>query len=98
MRIHIAFIDLHMPNMDGHELMTYIRSEYPLVRMVAITASTSLTDAMNTFDAGAMGFIQKPVQTESSLRYFRLACWETDLWLKQLKQLSGERKPKGAAL
>ena len=52
-RIHLAFIDLHMPRMDGHQLMAYIREEYPLLRMVAITASTSLTDAMDTLSTGA---------------------------------------------
>ena len=95
-RVHLAFIDLNMPRMDGHELMAYIRDEYPLLRMVAITASTSMTDAMDTLSAGAMGFVQKPVKAEHLHRYLRLACWETSLWLQQLKQLGADaRSAKG---
>jgi CheY-like chemotaxis protein len=97
-RIHLAFIDLHMPRMDGHQLMTYIRDAYPLIRMVAITASTSMTDAMDTLSAGAMGFVRKPVKAEDLKRYLHLSCWEVNLWLQQLQQLGADaRAAKGHA-
>ena len=70
-RIHLAFIDLHMPRMDGHQLMTYIRDEYPWFAWSRLQPVPQMTDAMDTLSAGAMGFMQKPVRAEHLQRYLR---------------------------
>lgn len=70
--ISIALVDMMMPDMDGYQLMRTIRSDVSLnqVKLVAVTAQAMPGDKEKCMDAGADGYISKPVDVEQLLQLF----------------------------
>jgi putative two-component system response regulator len=68
----LVLLDLHMPEIDGFEVMRLVREHTPPHREVpilVITADSSQTARRRALDAGARDFVSKPFDTvELSLR------------------------------
>jgi CheY-like chemotaxis protein len=58
--IDIAFLDYHMPGLDGVATLTALKLEKPNLRVVIITSSQEATLAERARTAGADGFLKKP--------------------------------------
>jgi DNA-binding NtrC family response regulator len=56
----IAFVDLHMPNVDGLEVLAHIRALSPQTAVVIITAYGSAATAVEAMKLGGVDFIEKP--------------------------------------
>jgi DNA-binding NtrC family response regulator len=56
----IAFVDLHMPKMEGLEVLGHIRTLSPKTAVVIITAYGSAANAVEAMKLGAVDFIEKP--------------------------------------
>lgn len=56
----IAFVDLHMPKMEGLEVLAHIRVLSPKTAVVIITAYGSAANAVEAMKLGAIDFIEKP--------------------------------------
>ncbi len=56
----IAFVDLHMPNMQGLEVLAHIRALSPKTAVVIITAYGSAANATEAMKLGAVDFLEKP--------------------------------------
>jgi DNA-binding NtrC family response regulator len=56
----LVFLDLKMPGMDGMEVLTRIKKEWPKIRVVIITAHGTIESAVEAMKLGAVDFIQKP--------------------------------------
>jgi len=56
----IAFVDLHMPKMEGLEVLAQIRTLSPKTAVVIITAYGSAANAVEAMKLGAVDFIEKP--------------------------------------
>jgi len=56
----IAFVDLHMPKMEGLEVLGHIRTLSPKTAVVIITAYGSAASAVEAMKLGAVDFIEKP--------------------------------------
>ena len=69
-----AIIDMMMPQLEGIELMRFMRSEKRLMRIpvMMITSETDLKLMANSFAAGVTIFLPKPFTTEQFLSTFRL--------------------------
>ena len=63
--IDAALVDLLMPQMNGMELLEQMRSDYPWVRVVILTGSGGVQDAVKAIKLGAVDFIEKPYETEN---------------------------------
>jgi DNA-binding NtrC family response regulator len=63
--IDAALIDLLMPEMTGMELLERMQTEYPSVRVVILTGSGGVQDAVKAIKLGAIDFIEKPYETEN---------------------------------
>jgi DNA-binding NtrC family response regulator len=63
----LALLDLHMPGMGGLEVLRRIRSKYPRVRFIIVTAHGTVESAVEAMKLGAVDFIQKPC-TPSDIR------------------------------
>ncbi len=61
-----VLLDIHMPTMDGHETVRYIREQLGLVDLpvIAMTASAFDEDRIAAFDAGMSDFVAKPFKSE----------------------------------
>lgn len=59
-RPHLAFIDICMPHVDGHEAARRIRSFYPKIGMIMISTMPTLENVQTALESGAAGFVVKP--------------------------------------
>jgi DNA-binding NarL/FixJ family response regulator len=58
-RPDITLMDLQMPDLDGVEAITLIRSEFPNARIIVLTTYTGDVQALRALKAGACGYILK---------------------------------------
>ncbi len=56
----IMVTDLKMPEMDGFDLMRKVRSQYPEVQIICMTAHEASYSYHDVVNAGAMDYITKP--------------------------------------
>lgn len=56
----LVFLDLKMPGMDGMEVLRRIKSNWPRIRVVIITAHGTIQSAVEAMKLGAVDFLQKP--------------------------------------
>ncbi|MCQ9329755.1 response regulator [Pelistega suis] len=59
-----VILDLGLPSMDGHTLLTKLRNEGNLTPILVLTARDSLSSRVQTLDIGADDFIPKPFMVE----------------------------------
>lgn len=57
---HIAFIDIQMPKMNGHDASQHIRQQNPNTRIIMISALSTRDNVQQSMQAGASGFVVKP--------------------------------------
>lgn len=64
--IDVALIDMMMPDMDGYEMISVIRSNPSLRQMplVAVTAQAMLGDKEKCLAAGADDYVSKPINVD----------------------------------
>jgi YesN/AraC family two-component response regulator len=56
----IAFIDIDMPRMSGHEVAVEILRTNPQIKIIMVSALASLENVQNAMQSGAAGFVVKP--------------------------------------
>ena len=63
----LIFMDLQMPVMDGYEAMRKIRSNGSIdqPRIIVISANVQPQDVSNSYNAGADGFLPKPIDRKA---------------------------------
>ncbi len=68
-RIHMIITDLNMPNMDGIELIRYVRanSTYRFIPIVMLTTESQEAKKQEARSAGATGWITKPFRSDQLL-------------------------------
>jgi CheY-like chemotaxis protein len=83
--IHVALIDIMMPDMDGYETMQEIRKRRELaeVPLIAVTAKAMKGDRQKCLDAGASDYIAKPVDIDLLLALLRV-------WVGRARNESGQ--------
>jgi signal transduction histidine kinase/CheY-like chemotaxis protein len=72
--IHIALVDIMMPEMDGYETTQKIRREHKnsSLPIIAVTAKAMKGDRQKCLDAGASDYIAKPVDLDLLLALLRV--------------------------
>lgn len=63
--IDVAMVDLMMPEMDGMELLKRMQADFPSVKVVILTGSGGVQDAVKAIKLGAVDFIEKPYEAEN---------------------------------
>ncbi len=70
--IGLAFLDMHMPDMDGLEVLGQIRAEPELAQLPVVILTGSFPPAADEAKRlGVAGFLQKPVPFEAVIRVAR---------------------------
>ncbi len=59
--------DIRMPGMDGLELLREVRTRYPQLPVVIMTAHSDLDSAVNAFEGGAFDYLAKPFDTNEAV-------------------------------
>jgi DNA-binding NtrC family response regulator len=62
--IDLVLLDLFMPNMNGKDTLAQIRSSFPMLPVIILTASNEIDDAVVLMKLGASDFITKPFNSE----------------------------------
>jgi CheY-like chemotaxis protein len=72
-QIEAVLVDIMMPDVDGYEVMRRIRKmrAFKGLPMIAVTAKAMEEDRIKCFEAGASGYLSKPVQTDELLAGLR---------------------------
>jgi two-component system response regulator GlrR len=66
-RPHLVISELRLSSMDGFELLKEIKSRWPDIPMIILTAYGTIPDAVKATQAGAFGFLVKPIEKEELL-------------------------------
>lgn len=69
-RIHsnhydLVLLDVHMPKMNGIEVMREIKSYAPSLITIVMTAFSNIRDAVEVTKQGAIHYLEKPILTEN---------------------------------
>jgi CheY-like chemotaxis protein len=69
-RFDLLLLDLHMPRLDGLEVMRGIRAEPPSrpLKVIALTADAMVGVREDLFAAGVDGYLSKPLDLSALLR------------------------------
>lgn len=57
--LNLALIDLGLPDMDGHQLITKVRKRFPQTPILVVSVISSSSKLLQALDAGATGYILK---------------------------------------
>jgi len=58
--IHVVILDVKMPGMDGIETLKNMKSAYPLIEVVMLTAHATVESAIEGMRFGAFDYLMKP--------------------------------------
>ena len=89
----VVVTDIKMPGMDGLEILRRVKSDYPQILVIMITAFGSITMAVEAMREGAYDYITKPLNREALLATLEKALHYQSLKEEnlRLKQELGER-------
>ncbi len=64
--VAVVLMDMMMPDMDGYQAMTQMKAHPELKRVpvIAVTAQAMVGDKERCIEAGAVGYISKPVNVD----------------------------------
>ena len=87
----LVICDIRMPGMDGFELLEHMRSHYPDLTVVMLTAFGNIESAVKAIKKGAYDFIPKPFDQDEIIFKIQKAL-ERSLLLKENKRLLKEKE------
>jgi len=64
---HIAIVDYMMPGMDGMGLIPVLKREHPAIKIIMITAFSTVDNAVTAMKSGADDYLAKPFQRDDLL-------------------------------
>ncbi len=79
-KIHVMFLDLNLPEMDGIELCQAIKKEMPMAIIYALTGYASLFELSDCRDAGFDDYYKKPVSISQLLEAAKAAFEKIERW------------------
>jgi two-component system, NtrC family, response regulator HydG len=72
-RIDVVLCDIRLPDINGTELLLYIRQASPDTAVIMITAYAEIRAAVESIKAGAFDYVTKPIQPEEISNTIRRA-------------------------
>ncbi|MGM0462227.1 MAG: response regulator [Fibrobacterota bacterium] len=91
--VHIVVSDIMMPHKNGTELLTILKNEYPMIKIIMITGYVTLENALNCMKRGADTCIFKPLGDLKELdeALDRATAWHAR-WQEKLHILQNNRR------
>ncbi|WP_239500157.1 sigma-54-dependent transcriptional regulator [Desulfurobacterium thermolithotrophum] len=70
----VVVSDVRLPGMDGLTFLKKLKSEYPEIEVIIITAFSNVEDAVNAIKEGAFHYVTKPFDPEVLINLIDKAC------------------------
>lgn len=90
MRVDVAFTDIRMPNMDGLDLLRYLRKEHPKIKVIVLSSYNELDYVKQAMKMGAEDYILKlsldPEKLTEILKQLRVTIEQEQQAQKSLHQ------------
>ena len=81
-RIHVVFLDVKMPGMDGHETLKKIKMEFPLIEVIMLTGHATVESAIDGLKSGATDYLMKPADIDELIEKAK-AAFQKRLFLEE---------------
>jgi DNA-binding NtrC family response regulator len=78
-QVHLALVDLTMPDRSGIEVLKFLRERVPEARVIIMTAYASAETAVEAMKLGALDYLIKPIATDELKLQVRRAIAELAL-------------------
>jgi DNA-binding NtrC family response regulator len=65
--VHVVFLDIKMPGLDGMETLQIIKKDFPLIEVIILTGHATMETAVEGLKLGALDFLIKPVSMKDIL-------------------------------
>lgn len=94
----LTYLDIHLPGMDGVQVLRQIRQAYPHLAVILFTGQASLQTALEALRLGATDYLVKPLDPETLVSRTRVVLAEQALHRRrreiqaQIEVLQGELK------
>lgn len=85
---HALISDIRMPGQDGLYLLERLRSDYPDIPVIIITAHSDLDAAIAAYQGGAFEYLPKPFDVDEAVELVRRACQPTQLQATNSRSVS----------
>ena len=72
----VVLLDIHMPGMNGIEVLVKIKTEFPDTAVIIVSGAGKMQDAIEGLRAGAWDFITKPIEDMAVIEYSVKKCLE----------------------
>ena len=95
--VDLVLLDLSMPGISGFSGLIYLRTQYPAIPVVIVSASDDVATIRRSLEFGASGFIPKRFGVET-LRDAILKVMEGDVWVPPDIDMSAAADPETAKL
>jgi two-component system response regulator AtoC len=89
--ILLVVTDLHMPGMDGMDLLRRIKQHNGTVQVIVITASEQTEDLVDALRAGANDFLLKPLERQALEEVLENALTRINRWKQSLMTLFNKK-------
>ncbi|MFT4187149.1 MAG: response regulator transcription factor [Aeromicrobium sp.] len=70
--VDLVLLDLGLPDVDGHDVLSYLRTWHPSVAVVVLTARTGQRDTLAALEGGAVDYVTKPFRLAELVARIRL--------------------------
>ena len=65
----VAVVDLKLPDLDGFQILQFLKEHHPTIQVIVLTGSDQVNDAVEAMRAGAFQFVTKPFDPQAFLVY-----------------------------
>ncbi len=79
-KIHVMFLDLNLPGMNGLELCAQIKKDMPMTIIHAVTGYASLFELTDCKEAGFDDYFKKPVKNKDLVKAAQEAFEKLNRW------------------
>ena len=79
-------LDMMMPGMDGIETLKRMLAKRPTLQIIMLTGEANLTQGIAAVKAGALDYVEKPIELDDLLKKINDAKSKTDALNKQQAQ------------
>ena len=92
--IEVVILDVKMPYMSGIQVLTEIKSNYPLVEVIMLTGHATVESAIDGMKMGAFDYLMKPCEIDVLVSKVKEAAnkkrlHEEKIVAARLKEISG---------